>query len=293
MRITIGLALVAALGAAACTKKSTSAEAVGSGSAAGSAGQPVTPPPVDAATGWHVAPDSAGVITGSAGSAAAPFDAKAALDAALKTKGIADKDVTRRASGAHSAWALFASKTHDNMITEYTVMEASAQGLGELHITARGGGDNPGLSKDVDTFDVRDLDGDGHDECLAVITWQLDHTFPYAKGCKKCEYGEGESGKELYIIASDDAGYLKVPFDHIVEYTTLSQPESATDPDPPPPEKIAYDWKVEGKPPVVTLTRTDYTLNPKRPKQLLDPASDPQLSAGSGSAVPLVLKQDK
>jgi hypothetical protein len=70
MRFTIGLALVAALGAAACKKKTTTAEAVGSGSAigsapsvaagsgssgsAGSAEQPAAPPPVDAATGpWQ------------------------------------------------------------------------------------------------------------------------------------------------------------------------------------------------------------------------------------------------
>lgn len=70
MRFTIGLALVAALGAAGCKKKSTSVEAVGSGSAAGSApsvavgsgsagtvgsaDQPATPPPIDAATGpWQ------------------------------------------------------------------------------------------------------------------------------------------------------------------------------------------------------------------------------------------------
>jgi len=273
-RLATGLALIGVFGAAACKKNGPTTASTGSGSGTGSA----------------LGSGSASVGVASTGSAAAaPFDAKAALDAALKTRGIADKGIAKRATGAHSAWALFASKTKDDMVMEYTVMQASAQGIAELHIAARGGGDNPGLSKDVDTFDVRDLDGDGRDECLTVVAWQLDHTFPYAKGCKKCEYGEGEIGKELYIIAGDDAGYLKVPFDHIVEYTTLSQ-AGPTDPDPPSPEKIAYDWKVDGQPPMVTLTRTDYTLDPKRPKQLLDPATDPQLSAGSGESVPLVLK---
>lgn len=288
MRFAIGLAVSAAVGAAACKK--TGPATATSGSAGGSASGVALGRAVG--SGSAVATGSVAVAiasTGSAGSAAPSFDAKGALDAALKDKGIADKDVTKRVFGPHSAWALFASKTHDNMVTEYTLMQASAKGIAELHIAARGGGDNPGLSKDVDTFDVRDLDGDGRDELVTVVAWQLDHMFPYAKGCKKCEYGEGEIGKELYVIAADNDGYLKVPFDHIVEYTTLSQ-AGPTDPDPPPPEKIAYDWKVEGAPPVVTLTRTDNTLNAKRPKQLVDPATDPQFSAGSGSAVPLDLK---
>ena len=94
----------------------------------------------------------------------------------------------------------------------------------------------------------------------------------------------GRSGVATQAIAA-----LDVAFTHLVEYTTLSQPGTADDPDPPAAEKIAYEWMVDGSPPVVRLTRTDDELNPKRPHELLDPATDPLLAAGSGAAMPLVL----
>ncbi|MBV8759633.1 MAG: hypothetical protein JO257_20255 [Deltaproteobacteria bacterium] len=231
------------------------------------------------------------VVAGSAATVAAPADPKAALDAALKAKGVPAKDVVKRVDAAHTSWALVVSKSRDDAsyVMQYSVMRAGADGVGEVAIDARTGGDQPALGKDIDAFDVRDLDGDGSEECVAVIAWQLDHTFPYDKGCKKCEYGQGEGGKQLYVIG-DKAGKPAIAFTHLVEYTTLSQPGEATNPDPPAEEKVAYDWKVDGPPPHVTLTRTDNQLNPKRHKELLDPATDPLLAAGSGKDVPLVLK---
>jgi hypothetical protein len=263
MRSAIGLAFVAALGAGACKKTGRTPEPTGAGSA------PVA----------------------STGSAVAPVDPKAALDAALKKQGIADKDVTKRVNGPHSAWALIVSKSRDDgfYVTEYTIVRAGEEGVAELPIPAHAGGTDPSLNKDVNTFDVRDLDGDGRDECIAVLEWQRSFTFPYAKGCKHCEYGEGEGGKQLYVIR-DKGAALDVAFTHMVEYTTLSQPSTADDPDPPEAEKVAYEWKIDGSPPVASFMRTDDDLNPKRPKDLLDPASDPLFAAGSGAAVPLVLK---
>ena len=269
MRSAIGLALVVAIGSGACKKSGPTTASVGSGS--GLASAPVAAP--------------------SARSAAAPVDLKSALDAALEKQGIADKNVTKRATGPHSEWALIVSKTRDDgfYVTEYTVVRAAQDGVAELAIPTHAGGSDQSLNKDVNTFEVRDLDGDGHDECLAVLEWQRGFTFPYAKGCKHCEYGEGEGGKQLYVIR-DKGAALDVAFTHMVEYTTLSQPGTVDDPDPPAAEKIAYEWTVDGSPPVVRLTRTDDELNPKRPHELLDPATDPLLAAGSGAAIPLVLK---
>lgn len=68
------------------------------------------------------------------------------------------------------------------------------------------------------------------------------------------------------------------------------QTGDAVDPHPPHDEEVAYDDKIDGSPPIVTLTRTDSELNDKRPQGLLDPATDPLLAAGSGKDVPLVLK---
>jgi hypothetical protein len=55
------------------------------------------------------------------------------------------------------------------------------------------------------------------------------------------------------------------------------------------PFDIAYDWKIDGKPPVLSLQRTTGELNKKRHSGLTKPGIDLLLSAGEHADVPLRL----
>ena len=70
--------------------------------------------------------------------------------------------------------------------------------------------------------------------------------------------------------------------------STLAHQETDHDrADPSPPEYVAYDWKIDGKPPVLSLQRTANELNKKRHPGLTKPGVDPLLSAGERADIPL------
>jgi hypothetical protein len=247
--------------------------------ACGKSSSTSAPPPSGAAP-----PPAADRATGSAGSAApaappsAPIDDHA-LDAAIATQGWKPAAVRQRKLGARSAWAVVeAPRTAHNEVVELELLRVRSDGAAVLSLAPPAHGGTTTWNEDVAPFEVRDLDGDGREECVLVLEWQT--TVPGTL--------IGEGAKQLYVIAGD--GAPRVAFTAIVDYSTLAQQETDHDrTDPPPPEHIAYDWKIDGKPPVVSLQRTASELNKKRHPGLTRPGIDPLLSTGERADVPLPL----
>jgi hypothetical protein len=264
--------LVAVLGAA-CGKHDGSPVAKESGSAASSEG-----PAAGAGAATAAAAGAPGPAAGAGGGSPASIDDKA-LDAAIAAKGFKPGAVRQRKVGGHSAWAVVeAPRNADHKVVEFDLLRLRADGVAVLPLTPTARKHPTWWDSDVDPIDVRDLDGDGNDECLVVLKWLQD--IP--------KTGTGEAAQQLYVIGGRAAP--KVAFTAIIDYATESQ--QLTDHDkaePPPPEHIAYDWKIGGKPPVLSLKRTENQINKKRAAGLTNPATDPLLSAGASKDIPLTL----
>jgi hypothetical protein len=138
------------------------------------------------------------------------------------------------------------------------------------------------------SLEARDLDGDGVDEGMVVLSWLRDTIQPFEKKkCRGCLLTTGEHANQLYVLHGSGST-LDTAFTHIVSYKTLSAAAPEDNPMPyPDAEEISYDWKVTaGKPAVVTLTRTQNTIaSGKRLEGVLDPSTDPLFSAGAGKEV--------
>ena len=143
---------------------------------------------------------------------------------------------------------------------------------------------------DAISLEVRDLDGDGIEEAVLVVDWR--RTTKATGGCKGCWVSTDEEAKQLYVLAGAGTAVARA-FTHVVSYETHSEgfPEDNATPYASP-EQVAYDWKlVDGKPPVVKLTRTKHEVAKEdRLKGVLDPSIDPLFAAGPGKDVPLVLE---
>jgi hypothetical protein len=253
--------------ATACSTKLSDASGGGSSAhgAAPTGSVPAPPPPPPPP------PPAAG--------AAARIDDKA-LDAAIAAKGFKPGAVRQRVVGAHSAWAVVeAPRNADHKVVEFDVLRLRADGATVLALTPTARKSATWWDSDVDPIEVRDLAGDGTEQCLVVLKWLQD--IPRT--------ATGEAGKQLYVIGGRASPTVAATA--LIDYATLSQQLTDHDKtDPPAPEHIAYDWKIEGKPPVLSLKRTEYALNKKRAAGLTNPATDPLLSVGAGKAIPLDLK---
>jgi hypothetical protein len=204
------------------------------------------------------------------------------LDAAVSAKGFAPAAVRQRKIGATSAWAVVeAPRNTEHEVVEFDIFRVRADGVAVLPLTPPTRDPPATWDSDVVPFDIRDLDGDGHEECVLVLKWLWD--LPKSS--------TGEATQQLYVI-SGGAGAPKVGFTSIVDYATLSQQQTDHDrTDPPSPEHIAYEWKITGKPPVLSIKRTEFQINRKRRKGLTDPATEPMLSSlGEGTELELDLK---
>jgi ABC-type amino acid transport substrate-binding protein len=232
------------------------------------------PAAATAGSGSSVGSGSARVVT-----AAAPPPDDKALDAAIAAKGFQPTAVRQRKVGATSAWAVVAAPRNANhVVVELDIIRVRADGVAVLPLTPIARKAPTWWDVDVPPLDVRDLDGDGRDECLVVLSWVQD--IPNTT--------TGEGAQQLYVIGGD--AEPKVAFTAIVDYTTQSQQATDHDKtDPPPAEHIAYEWRVEGKPPVVSLKRTEFQLNKPRAAGLTDPATEPLLAAGDAKTIALEL----
>jgi hypothetical protein len=273
-RISAVVAL--ALAGGACGNQQAGAPAEGSSSTAagsGSAAAANSRSAVIAGSG-----SSGSAVAAPAVSAAAKID-DAALDAAITAKGLDPHAVRQRAVLPHSAWAVIqAPRNADLKVVELDLVRVRADGAAVLKLTPPQHAAPTWWNTDIDPFNVRDLDGDGHDDCLLVLQWLQD-----------VPHGPGEVAKQLYVIA--DGAPPKVAFTTIIDYATASDDSDAGGGKKPArPEHVAYDWKVAGTPPILSLKRTESTLNRKRAHGLLDPAADPLMSASDGKDIPLSLK---
>lgn len=267
MRVTIGLVVACVLGATACKKKPTAEPSAGSGSAA--AAGPTTP----------VAPGSA---------VAAPFDAKAALDDALAARHVGADAVKKCVVSAASAWAVIGAKANDaGELIEIDVLAARRDGIAEAKLVP------PAATKstfdDVVSFEAKDLDGDGTDEGLLVLTWTRDTKVPGEE--EGWAVSTDEWVTQLYVLVGTTPS-LRTAFAHVISYETQSEGMPEDNPTPyPEPEHVAYDWSVvAGTPPIVKLTRTKSEVAAKdRLRGVLDPASDPLFAAGSGKDLPIAV----
>jgi hypothetical protein len=111
------------------------------------------------------------------GSAAAPFDANAALDAALAARHGGADAVKKRVASAASAWAVVAARSNDaGEVIELDVLAARPGGIAEAKLVP------PEATKstfdDVVSFEAKDLDGDGRDEGMLVVNWTRNTNVP-------------------------------------------------------------------------------------------------------------------
>jgi hypothetical protein len=136
-------------------------------------------------------------------------------------------------------------------------------------------------------LEVRDLDGDGRADAAFTVAWTRE--LKTKDACKGCYRTVTEQATQLYVL-SGGAPELRPAFTHLTAYTTQGEsfPEG-NDRAPPGPDDVAYEWSIEGKPPVLKLRRTKSQVAPNRWPSELDLASDPLVSAGAGKEVPLAL----
>ncbi|HEY0195370.1 MAG TPA: hypothetical protein VGC42_29850, partial [Kofleriaceae bacterium] len=177
--------VVLALAGAACGNKSSSAPAPGSGSAPAPAS--ATPPAASAT------PPGAAPAAGSASATppAAALDA-AALDAAIAAHSFNPRSVRQRAIGPRSAWAIIqAPRDAAHNVVELDLLRLRADGAEVLKLTPPARANPTRWDNDIEPLDVRDLDGDGHDDCVIALRWLQDLGTT----------GQGESAKQLYVIA--------------------------------------------------------------------------------------------
>jgi hypothetical protein len=169
-------------------------------------------------------------------------------------------------------------RTAHNEVVELELLRVRQDGVAVLPLAPPSHPGTTTWNEDVAPFEVRDLDGDGREECVLVLEWQT--TVPGTL--------IGEGARQLYVVAGD--GAPRVAFTTIIDYSTLAQQETDHDrADPPSPEHIAHDWKIDGKPPVLSLQRTASELNKKRHPALARPGIDPLLFAGEHAEFPLRL----
>jgi len=239
---------------------------------------------------------SGSALTAESGSAAAVPPAPAtqdvgkALDTALAAKHVGPDVVKKRVSSASSAWAIVGGKVNDlKALLGIDVIASRGEGIAELHIEPPAG-TSPGTIESIESLDAKDLDGDAADEGVLVVDWSRDTTIPG----EQPHWGVSttEHVRQLYVLAGA-APKLRVAFTHAVSYETSSTGFPEDNPTPyPDSESVTYDWTVApGKPPTVTLKRTKSEVADKdRLKGVLNPVTDPLFAAGSGSAMPIVLK---
>ena len=98
-----------------------------------------------------------------------------------------------------------------------------------------------------------------------------------------------EQATQLYVL-SGGAPEVRPAFTHLTAYITQGEsfPEG-NDQAPPGHDDVAYEWSIEGKPPVLKLRRTRSQVAPNRWPSELDLAKDPLVSAGAGKEAPLAL----
>ncbi|HEY4242175.1 MAG TPA: hypothetical protein VGM88_20290 [Kofleriaceae bacterium] len=178
-----------------------------------------------------------------------------ALDAALAARGAKPDKVKQRKVGAHSAWALVeAPRNGDNEVTAYDLVRVTSAGAASVSLAAPA----KATWQDTAALDVRDLDGNGSDECLVILTWG-----------RAIDAATSEAGQQLFVVGGSTLGVAATA---VVDYTSTSEPQDGS----AKTEHVAFDWKADGK--TLTLTPTATKLNPKRPAGLVDPKT---FAAGS------------
>jgi hypothetical protein len=179
-------------------------------------------------------------------------------------------------ASAHSAWAVIRGPRNANLeLTEMNLLRVNSAGVEVMKMTPTVRKNQTVWSNEVPPLDVRDLDGDGSDDCMLVLEWL--QTTPS---------GVGEGAKQLYVIPG--GGPLKIAYTTIIDYSTGGDDGDGRK-GLPPPDHIGFDWKVTGPPPVLSLERTENQVNAKRLPGLTDLATDPLMPTGEGT-VPLSLK---
>jgi hypothetical protein len=118
-------------------------------------------------------------------------------------------------------------------------------------------------------LEVRDLDGDGRADAAFTVAWTRE--LKTKDACKGCYRTVTEQATQLYVL-SGGAPELRPAFTHLTAYTTQGEsfPEG-NDQAPPGPDDVAYEWSIEGKPPVLKLRRTKSQVAPNRWPSELDP----------------------
>jgi len=233
------------------------------------------------------------VAVGSGGGSAVPgpsVDPGKVLDDALAKDHVAADAVKKRIVAPASAWAVIASKTNDaSEVTELEVIAGRADGgVAEIRLVPPTGG--KGTFDGVESLEAKDLEGDGAEEGLLVVGWTRDIRVPGSDADSFVM--TTEEAKQLYVLVGHPPA-LRVAFTHIVSYKTNSEGMPEDNPTPyAGDEEVTYDWSIApGKPAAIKLTRTKSEVADKdRLKGVLDPATDPLFSAGSGETVPLGLK---
>jgi hypothetical protein len=276
-----------------CALAATSPACKSSDSGQSSCGRPTTATSAAGApsTGFAGPAATGSAATGSAASSPAARPAPTplepdALAKALAARHVKPADVLLRQESSAVSWALVAAgrdATNDVNAMEVVRVRASETAALRIVLPAR----SASFADASYALEVRDLDGDGRADAALTVGWTRE--LKTKDACKGCYRTVTEQATQLYVL-SGGAPELHPAFTHLTAYTTRgeSSPEG-NDQAPPGPDDIAYEWSIEGKPPVLKLRRTKSQIAPNRWLSELDLARDPLVSAGAGKEVPLAL----
>ena len=248
-----------------------------------------------AATATSAAAPGAGSAGPATGSAAAGSPASRptptplepdALARALTARHVKPADVLLRQESSAVAWALVAAgRDATSYVNALEVVRVRAGDTAAVRIVPPAGSSS--FADASYALDVRDLDGDGRADAVLTAGWTRE--LKTSDACKGCYRTVTEQATQLYVI-SGGAAEPHPAFTHLIAYTTQGEsfPEG-NDQAPPGPDDVAYEWSIDGKPPVLKLRRTRSQIAPNRWPSELDLAKDPLVSAGAGKEVPLAL----